>query len=302
MGRSGDRLLTSHGVGRRTAAVAASALVIGTLALSAAAPAPALAASVPICVSGPHPLAAARMSTRIATIAAERPHSLIGLAAFDPALGLSCAMNPTTHFHSASVVKVTILSALLLKIGGVGHLTAAQRTLAHAMITQSSNSAATALWNEVGMADMQRFLNRAGMHETVLSTAWGLTQITAHDELTLLQSLSYPSAVLGPYARDYVLTLMAEVIPSQRWGVSAGAPAGVTVHIKNGWLPYPNPADWLVNSIGAVTGAKFDYQMVVLTAPAAGGQSESYGIQTIQAVAATINANIAGLEALFGRG
>jgi hypothetical protein len=80
------------------------------------------------------------------------------------------------------------------------------------------------------------------------------------------------------------------VIPSERWGVSAGAPSDVTVHIKNGWLPYPHAIDWRINSIGAFTGKHISYQIVILTGPAtAAGQGESYGIQTIQLAADVIN-------------
>jgi hypothetical protein len=260
---------------------------------------PAVAASTPICVSSAHPLAAARMSANIATTLAQRPHSVVAIDASDPNLGVTCALNPTWHFYSASVIKVTILSALIYKIGGIGHLTTAQRNLAYSMITQSDNSAATALWNEVGMAAMQNFLNRAGMYHTVLSPAWGLTQITAQDELTQLQALSYPS-LLGPYARGYILSLMAQVTSSQRWGVSAGVGAGVTVHIKNGWLAHPAASDWIINSLGVFTGTNINYQMAVLNTSAVGGQTEGYGIQTDEDVAGIINRNLAGLYSIFG--
>ncbi len=157
------------------------------------------------------------------------------------------------------------------------------------MITQSNNSAATSLWNDVGMTDMQAFLNRAGMRHTILSDAWGLTQITAQDELTLLRVLTTSNKVLSKSSRQYVLRLMANVIASERWGVSAGAPSDVTVHLKNGWLPYPKAIDWHINSIGAFTGKRIVYQIVILTGPALRGQSESYGIETVQLAADVIN-------------
>jgi hypothetical protein len=298
MGLTGDRLLVGFARRRLSTAVTA-AVIAASIGAAVTLTAPAAEAATPICVSAVHPLAAARMSANIATTLAQRPHSYVAIAASDPALGVTCARNLAVHFYSASVIKVTILSALLYKIGGMAHLTTAQRNLAYVMITQSSNSAATTLWNEVGMSAMQNFLNRAGMHSTVLSSAWGLTRITAQDELTQLRVLSYPS-LLGPYARAYVLSLMAQVISSQRWGVTAGAGAGVTVHIKNGWLPYPASYDWNINSLGVFTGSNINYQMAVLTAPAAGGQTESYGIQTVQGVAGIINRNLAGLYALFG--
>ena len=60
------------------------------------------------------------------------------------------------------------------------------------MITQSDNDAATALWDELGMGNLQHFLNLAGMGETQLGRdgEWGLTQVTAHDEMLLLKLLT----------------------------------------------------------------------------------------------------------------
>ena len=72
----------------------------------------------------------------------------------------------------------------------------------------------------------------------------------------------------------------------------------MTVHIKNGWLPYPGDDDWRINSIGAFTGKGITYQIAILTGPPDGdGQGESYGITTIQAAAAVINRNLAGTSA-----
>jgi Beta-lactamase enzyme family len=259
----------------------------------AAGPAP----TVSICTSAKHPRLAARISSGITAALAGRSDSVVGLAATDPAEDLSCALHQTWHFYAASVIKVTIISALLRKEHGPAGLTSAQRHLAYLMITQSSNSAATALWNDVGMSDMQAFLDRAGMQHTNLSSAWGLTQITAQDELTLLRVLATNRKVLGKSSRRYVLRLMANVIPSERWGVSAGAPSAITVHLKNGWLPYPKADDWHINSIGAFTGEDISYQIVVLTGPpASGGQGESYGIETVQLAADVINRILARRE------
>ena len=295
--RGGDRQRTRVAMRRRAITILTVAVTATTLGVTVAGTTPAGAAS--ICVSSAHPLAAARMSANIASTLAQRPHSVVAIYEEDPALRVTCELNPAEQFYSASVIKVTILSALLYKIGGVGHLTAAQRNLAYLMITQSDNSAATALWNEVGMGAMQNYLNRQGMHDTVLSPAWGLTRITAQDELTQLNAISYPS-ILGPYARAYVLSLMAQVTSSQRWGVSAGVGAGVTVHIKNGWLAHPTSTDWIINSLGVFTGTNINYDMAILTTGAVGGQTESYGIQTVQDTAGIINKNLAGLYALFG--
>lgn len=243
-----------------------------------------------LCTSAKYPRLAAKISSGIRAALADRTQSVVGLAAADPAEDLTCALHRTRHFYAASVIKATIISALLLKVHGPRGLTRTQRYLAYLMITQSNNSAATALWNDVGMRGMRVFLRRARMWHTFLSDAWGLTLITAQDELTLLQLLTNPGNVLGKYSRRYVLTLMAEVIPAERWGVSAGAARGITVHIKNGWLPYPEGDAWNINSIGAFTGEDISYQIVILTGPpTAGGQGEGYGIQTIEDAADVIN-------------
>jgi hypothetical protein len=138
---------------------------------------------------------------------------------------------------------------------------------------------------------MQRLLDRAKMRHTKLNAAWGLTQLTAGDELILLKLLSSRGHVLGAAARRYVRWLMAHVVPDQRWGVSAGAPSDVTVHIKNGWLPYPVSSDWHINSIGIFTGHDIEYQIAVLTD---GNPSMAYGIDTIQRAARVINHDLAG--------
>jgi hypothetical protein len=265
-----------------TAAVIAGAVVPGTANA---------AASAPICTSARHPRIAGRISRGIAAALAQRPSSFVGLAASDPALHLTCALRQNTHFYSASVIKATIISALLLKKGGPGRLTSYERSEARLMITLSDNNAATYLWNDVGFSHMQTFLNRAGMGETILSGAWGLTRITPRDELRLMQLLSYPGAVLTNRSRNYVLSLMAQVVSYERWGVSEGAPSNVTVHIKNGWLPYPG-SGWNINSIGVFTGAGILYQLVILNAPAP-YQSEGYGIETVENAAAVFNRNVA---------
>jgi beta-lactamase class A len=278
-----------------TATACAVALGAATALPLAAATATSAAAATSICTSTKHPFIAAKISAGIKAALAARPGSYVAVAVSDPAHGLNCSLHNTAHFYAASVMKVTILSALLMKVGGPSHLSSTQRSLATQMITQSSNSAAQTLWDEEGTAAVKTFLSKAGMSETSLCTcgAWGLTLITAHDELRLLQVLTN-SAVLSSASRGYVLTLMSEVISSQRWGISAGAPSVEKLHIKNGWLNYPGTADWNINSIGTFTGPN-NYQIVVLSAPSSlgAGQSETYGIDTDEDAAYAFNHDLA---------
>jgi beta-lactamase class A len=216
--------------------------------------------------------------------------SAVGLYASDDLTGITCQYHAGWHFYAASVIKATIISALLLKAQEQHRqLTATERHLAWLMITESDNGAATALWNDVGFSHMQHFLNLAKMKETELNAAWGLTLITAHDEALLLTLISGPNTVLDQASRIYVRYLMAHVIPDQRWGVPAGAPRSVRVHVKNGWLPYPTSGQWEINSIGTFTTAHRGYLIAILTH---GYQSMAYGITTIERAAEVIHRDL----------
>jgi beta-lactamase class A len=186
---------------------------------------------------------------------------------------------------------VIILAALLHEVTARHDgLNAGQAGLAREMITESDNAAADTLWDEAGRANLQHFLNLAGMTHTTLGPGilWGLTLATAPDELRLLTLLTSANPVLDRASREYVLRLMAQVIPAQRWGVPAGAGPGVTVHVKNGWLP--NPELWVVNSIGAFTSDDGVYKIVVLSQD---NPALSDGIALVQGIATVVNQALA---------
>jgi beta-lactamase class A len=209
---------------------------------------------------------------------------------YDAVTGASCHANDSQHFASASIVKALILATLLRWHQEDGRaLSSWEQGEATRMITQSDNNAATALWNEVGASRLQHFLNLAAMSQTHLGTGgyWGLTQVTAHDEMLLLKLLTLPNPVLSPASRAYQLGLMARVTPSQRWGTPAGAPSGVTAHVKNGWLPESD--GWHINSLGAFTGKGKNYLIVVLTDD---NPSEGYGIDTVENVARVVHRDL----------
>ncbi|TJZ55571.1 serine hydrolase [Streptomyces piniterrae] len=217
------------------------------------------------------------------------------LAFYDRGTRTTCEFRSGTAFDSASVVKVTVLCALLRQAEEARRtLTPQEVRWATDMITKSDNNATTALWRELGPAGIQRFLGLAGMWHTVPGArgAWGLTQITAGDQLKLMQLLTEPNpgaqAVLSPSSRAYVLDLMRRVVPGQRWGVPAGAPPVVTTHVKNGWLPRAANG-WRVHSVGVFTGGGHDYGMAVLSH---GNRTMEYGVGTVEAAARVIHRDL----------
>jgi len=220
-------------------------------------------------------------------------------AVYDLRTGRSWHLGQGPPQAEASIVKLDVLETLLAERArgdGTG-LSASDRTLARQMIEDSDNDAATSLWYAVGGAARIRSFNAtAGLTHTAPSSCvvcpgfawpgWGLTTTTPDDQIALLRQLVTPSSVLSRAAREYALSLMEDVTPSQRWGVSGGVPAQVTVALKNGWLPlHGTGSDWQINSVGWISGRGRNYLMAVLST---GNPSEQYGIDTIDALAATV--------------
>ncbi|WP_307874791.1 serine hydrolase [Frankia nepalensis] len=212
---------------------------------------------------------------------AARPGS-VSVALYDRNTGKTVYVTKSLRsagWETASTVKLDILAALLAKTGQSGKLTAAQQKLAKPMISVSDNASASALWNQAGgQGGMNTFFRRLGMTASAAGPGgkWGLTRTTAYDQLKVLRAVSYPGSALSASARATATALLDTVVSSQRWGLTAGVPAGVAVQIKNGWLPYDG--GWVVNSLAHVHGAGKDYVMAVYTRDSV---TESTGITTI---------------------
>jgi hypothetical protein len=232
-----------------------------------------------------------------ASYAAGRSDTAIA-AVYDVTTGQSWRLGSGPAQAEASVVKLDILETLLARKAGRG-LPAREKTLARSMIEKSDNDAATSLWDEDrGASGLAAYNGRAGLTRTTLSKCvecegfpwpgWGLSTTVPADQLTLLKQLVVPAPhpLLGRAARAYALSLLEHVTADQRWGVSGGVPAGVTVALKDGWLPLnETDPDWQVNSVGWIRGQGRDYLIAVLTT---GNATEQYGIDTIDKLSALV--------------
>ncbi|ROQ31681.1 beta-lactamase family protein [Streptomyces sp. PanSC19] len=200
-----------------------------------------------LCTSSREPTLAARLSRDIAAALKGR-EGTVSVAVHDPVRGLRCRLADTLAYDSASIAKVLIMQAVLGRAEELGRApTRLEARRLKAMITRSDNTAATELWEGLSRARLNRVLREAGARDTVLGHGnyWGLTRTTARDQLALLAAVS---------RRDEALSLMGQVVHAQAWGVTAGAPRTVKVHLKNGWLPRATHA-WRVHSVGIVRPA-----------------------------------------------
>ncbi len=285
-------------VGAVGAVVLAAALFILSLAFrgpegrsanAAAAGGPGTARPGPAAPTGhADPLAAA------ASLVSRRTGTILA-AVYDVRTGQTWRLGQGAAQATASVVKLDILETLLARRSG--GLSAASQSLAQQMIEDSDNDAATSLWYAAGGAPgLHAYNEAAGLTGTTPSACvrcagfpwpgWGLTTTIPADQIRLLKELIEPGVLLTQAERRYVLSLMENVTPAQRWGVSGGVPAPVTVALKNGWLPLDAArTDWQINSVGWVDGDGRDYLMAVLTT---GNPAEQYGIDTIDQLSAIV--------------
>lgn len=172
------------------------------------------------------------------------------------------ASNATNHsYRMASTVKVSILVGLLMK---QGTLNSSEQANAQAMIENSSNTAASALFVELGeKSGLQETFDKLGMTDSKAHEEWGLSTTTPSDQLKLLNAIFYSSNLLSTSQQSYVRNLMQNVESDQQWGISAGS---TNFYLKNGWLDEDD--GWIINSIGYIpgnNGASDSYTIAVYT-------------------------------------
>ncbi|MER7057364.1 serine hydrolase [Streptomyces sp. NPDC000351] len=224
----------------------------------------------------------------------------VSVAVLDAETGESASYGAGV-FDTASIVKVDILAALLLRAQDTGRaLTAEERAYALAMIGNSDNEPASALWRAIGTADGLDAANeRFGLTGTEGGDGplWGLTQTTAADQVTLLRQVFLADgSQLSAASRAYVRGLMGRIADGQRWGVSAAADGGDdgAWALKNGWLRRGTTGLWVVNSIGRVTSEGRDHLVAVLSRGSATLAEGVFLTETAAKAAVSVSAGAGG--------
>jgi len=276
----------------------------GPLAAASSASSAASASSASARPSAPQPTGSTGTGTHadpLGTAAASYVSARSGVvlaAVYDLRTGRTWRLGQGQPQDEASIVKLDVLETLLAERGHSGTaLSASDQALAQQMIEDSDNDAATSLWDMAGGATgIGAYNAQAGLTHTTPSACivcsgfpwpgWGLTTTAPEDQITLLRRLVETGGTLTSTGRDYALSLMENVAADQQWGVSGGVPSGVTVALKNGWLPLDAAnSDWQINSVGWVHGGGRDYLLAMLST---GNPSEQYGISTLNALGAMV--------------
>ena len=188
-------------------------------------------------------------------LAAQWPSQHFTAHVYDTRSGCEYSLNPSLRLGTASVLKVEVMAGILLRAQNEGRpLTQWERDQIWPMITQSDNHAATELWQSLGggqgMADLDGIF---GLTETTpADPTWGNTSTSARDQVWLLRQVLLGQ--FGPMQRpalEEAWAPMLSVVPEQRWGITAGVPAGWPVAQKNGFAG-SQCCWWRINSTGVV--------------------------------------------------
>lgn len=208
------------------------------------------------------------------------------VALYDRTEGVRYAYRGREPFLLASVAKVNILLALMLKAQREDRqLSRHERSVASSMIRHSDNQSAHELYTAIGGKDgLTRTLRRLGIDDTWPGSGlyWGATRSTPADQVRVLDLLTGVKGPVSAANRRFALHLMSTVAGDQAWGVSAASDGG-KVALKNGWIPARvHGGLWTINSVGRLSVAGHDLLIAVLSerSPSMGS-----GVNTVEQVA-----------------
>ncbi len=197
-----------------------------------------------------------------------------------------------------STIKVPIAAKVLEQAGGPDGLSSGQERSIAAALTASDNAAADELFASLGSDEQAaaatgEVLSEAGDTTTAVSargrdgfSPYGQTEWSLSEQHRFMARLA-GGCVAGGATSEYLLSLMGEVVPDQRWG--AGSAGAGSARFKGGWGPGTD-GRYLVRQMGVleVDGGEV---VVTLAAIAPDGGFAS-GTQTLTELATWVTENV----------
>lgn len=209
-------------------------------------------------------------------------------AVFDDRSGCWYHYRQGQRVTTASVVKVEIMAGTLHRAQSQGRgLAKREREAILPMISASDDATASWLWTSLGgEPGMERVGATFGLTRTdEVAPTWGLTSTTAEDQAGFVSRLVQGPGPLTDAWRGVAWFFLRTVRHDQRWGVTAGVPAGWEVGLKNGFAP-SRCCGWRVNSVGYVADPRGGgYSIAVLSD---GWPNLQAGIPVVEAVSASV--------------
>jgi len=214
----------------------------------------------------------------------------IGVAVLDLQSNMLWSINGPELFYTYSTVKLAVMLGVLQQAQREGRpLREREDVLMRRMIRFSDNFATDELLAGVGAGELQRSLRALGLAKsTVRADLWGGSLTTPQEQARLLALLA-DCSMLDAERCEYALRVLRSVTPEQAWGITAGAPAGAAIALKNGW--FPEHEGWGINTIGYIdAGRRYTIAVYSRQHP-----SKAAGIDFVERIVSELHASIAAL-------
>jgi Beta-lactamase enzyme family len=238
-------------------------------------------------VAGPVPAAApSPAAIRRAWRFARRRGGRVSFAVVDT-YGRLRGRDARRRYPSASVVKALLLAAELRRLRAAGlPLDETTAGLIKAMIVESDNDSADAIYARVGDPGLRAVAERAGLRRFEVAASWGYAQVTAAD---MARYFSRVRGVLPRPHRQTGMGLLASITAEQRWGIPTAAGGDWKVHFKGGWRETGEGE--LVHQAALLRGDGGRKMAIAILTDAQ--PSRTYAIHTVRGVAGRLLAGAA---------
>ena len=234
---------------------------------------PVYPASEPV---APRPVTPSPAAMRAAWRFARRRGGQVSIAVIDTA-GRLRGRDGGRRYVCASIVKAMLLVAELQRLTRERlPLDPATEALLAAMITQSDNDAADAIYARVGDAGLLTVASRARMRRLTVGGYWANAQVTAADMARLFKRIR---RLMPRRHRRTGLRLLASIVADQRWGLPRAAGSRWRIHFKGGWRATGRGE--LVHQAAWLHRGRTDLAVAVLTDAQ---PSQPYAIHTVRGI------------------
>jgi hypothetical protein len=147
------------------------------------------------------------------------------------------------------------------------------------MITRSDDDTANAIYGEIGDSGLRRVARVAGMRKFVPDSRWGVSQITAADQVRFFLRID---KLVPRRHRRYARKLLSSITKSQRWGIAPVARRKrLKAFFKGGFVP------GITHQV-ALLERRRDRERIALAVLTRNSPSMAYGEETIERIAARV--------------
>jgi hypothetical protein len=181
----------------------------------------------------------------------------------------------------------------VLRRAGKRKLSETERRRLWPMITRSDNEAASAIYGEIGARGLRRVARAAGMRKFTPAGPWGVSQITAADQVRFFLRIDR----LVPRAhRRYARKVLSSITKGQRWGIAPVARRKkLKAFFKGGWVT------GITHQV-ALLERRRGGQRIAVAVLTRNSPSMTYGEKTIEGIAARLLRRRSGRRRLGKRG